>query len=193
MERNPLHAQIDSDIYYCDTQWTSFSYDTESMEKLQHRLLSCYQDVIDQFAQGLKTVSAYESSGKRAETYRENVTVLLQRMKRYQSQGYQNKEKKWWDSLSAKEYLDQVRQACNQARYDVSTNQGLSSSEKKSIEKKLEELEDIMTFQEERHCKWEAIRPYLIWISGKSEDVFLAILPVLLKIKEIPSSMDGGV
>ena len=61
----------------------------------------------------------------------------------------------------------------------------LPAREKEEIMMKLDEMEEICAQVVPRSKKWESLREYLIWVSGKEADVAMEILPLFFRINDI--------
>ena len=55
----------------------------------------------------------------------------------------------------------------------------LSKKEKEEISQKLDEIETVCTSAAETTEKWNRLRPYVVWLSGKSLNIASYILPLL--------------
>ena len=61
----------------------------------------------------------------------------------------------------------------------------MPAREKEEIMMKLDEMEEICAQVVPRSKKWESLREYLIWVSGKEADVAMEILPLFFRINDI--------
>jgi hypothetical protein len=60
--------------------------------------------------------------------------------------------------------------------------EGFSNHCKDEIIEKLEEMEEICAKVLFKRQKWELMREYLVWLSGKDVEIALKILPAFFKI-----------
>ena len=89
-EEKDIRELVDEDIVYCRRVWEESSYDSDKMEGLFHMLLSRYMDKISGFSKGLRVIQPYDDTAERAETSRQNVRILLERLHGFRENGYSN-------------------------------------------------------------------------------------------------------
>ena len=58
----------------------------------------------------------------------------------------------------------------------------LTNEETEEILAKISEIEEVVKSNDKKKTKWEKIKPVLGWLTDKSCDVGIALLPLLLKI-----------
>ena len=70
-----------------------------------------------------------------------------------------------------------------QAKQQIEDMTSLTDEETQEIKAKLDELEKIVNSQDKKKAKWEKAKSILVWLAGKSFDVGMVLLPLLLKIQ----------
>jgi len=173
---------VDEDIRWCEETWDAYSYDKDIMGELYHVLLSRYTDVIVGFDKDMLVISPYDSVSTTAEIYRRNVALILQRLKEFRANGYTNTGLEEYRLRN--EDVDPVSFDMNfaQVRLSISQMDGLSLIERDEILKKLEQMEDICNLPITKREKWDMMRGYVIWVSGRDLNVAIKILPLFLKM-----------
>lgn len=184
MDENEFCRKLDEDINRSYATWDAYSYDEEKMSVLFRFLIRTYKDKVDGFCDGLKVNQPYEESALQAEAYRENIKKMLERLEAFRQNGYQN------EGL-LEYYLQQEQNDVSmevdftQLRLEFGFMQDISNCEKEEIIEKLEEMEEICSRVLLKRQKWELMRKYLIWLSGKDVDTALKILPIFFKINKM--------
>ena len=67
-------------------------------------------------------------------------------------------------------------------RLSIGMMEEISSIEKEEVIEKLGEIEEICSLPLTRKRKWDKLRQYIVWISGKDVKIALKVLPLFLKI-----------
>ena len=70
----------------------------------------------------------------------------------------------------------------NDVRRVLDENEALDSDEKEEISLKLDEIEAICASDENPTDKWEKLRPYVVWLSGKNLVVASQIFSVIMNM-----------
>lgn len=182
-EEEEVQQMIENDFAQYEIVWTQFYNDKEAMEALFLMLINHYIDKINGFAEGIEVLSAYQKVEKQVEICRKNISLLIERMKLFQQNNYTN------DGLFDL-YLRQEREKdavitdmnFSEVRLSISMMEEISSVEKEEIIKKLGEIEEICNLPLTRKRKWDKLRQYVVWISGKDVKVAIKLLPLFLKI-----------
>lgn len=177
-----LKTMVDADIKHCEAVWKEASYDRERLEQLFQTILFRYIDIIKNFAEEIRVVSAYETNAKLAETYRENIKILLERLYAFQKNGYSN------EGLGEYFHKDTEEMASfclsfTQVRMEIGMMEGICEAQRQEINEKLAEMEAICAMPISMKKKWEKLRGYVVWLSGKNAEVAMKILPLFLKIR----------
>lgn len=181
MAEQNIREMVDRDIAYGQTVWEESSYDKEKMEALFHLLLVQYMEKIEGFSKNLRVVQPYEKTADLSEAYRENVKILLERLKDFRENGYRN------EGLT-EYYIAKERQELNRygdftsVRMEIGMMEGLPEAERRDILQHLDEMEEICARVIPQKEKWEQMRGYLMWLSGKEARVAMAILPLFFRI-----------
>lgn len=185
-EKEELKKMVDQDISYCKEAWEEYSHDREVMETIFNKILFQYLDKIQGLAENLQVVSSYEDKTEMADTYRNNVSFLISRLEAFRENGYQNEGLAEYYLNREKEVLDFdqcLEMTFNQARRDIENMKQINKNEKNEIIDKIDAIEEIMVQKITRREKWERLRPYVFWLSGKELEVAFEILPLILKIE----------
>ena len=116
-----------------------------------------------------------------AEAYRENVKIMMERLKGFRENGYSNEGLMEY-------YMERDRQELDfeadffSVRMDIGMMENLSRGEREDIMRHLDEMEhncaQVMTKKE----KWEELRSHLVWLSGKDVTVAMKLLPLFFRI-----------
>lgn len=181
VNENELNSVVDEDILYCKSVWSKYSHDAEQMESLFNAMLFKYVDVIEGFADGMEVISAYEEKAKIAEALRNNVDLIIKRLEIFKAFGYKCQSLRDY-------YLAEDVSGCavnvgfNDARRLLCETTRLGVLEKKEIVDKIDEIEDICISVDTKKAKWDKLRPYVIWASGKDVEIAMLILSLVQKI-----------
>lgn len=179
-EEKNLQSMVDEDIAHAETVWDESSYDSEAMERLFFRLMEKYADVVEGFTKGLRVMQPYEGTAQKAAAYRENVSVMLERLRGFQENAYSN------EGL-LEYYLQKERQELNfeadftTVRLEIGMME-LPLAEKEDIMSHLDEMEEICAKVMTKKEKWEELRGSLVWLSGKDVTIAMKILPLFFRI-----------
>lgn len=173
---NELQVLVDEDLDFSKEMWQKYSHDKEKMEEVYNRLLFNYADKVEGFSHGLKVVSSYETIAKLTETYRNNVKVLMQRLEVFKNQGYKNS---FGMSDEMYEFKKELTNMFNQARFDIEADLEIAQKEKEELIKKIDEIEQITLEKSEKEERWAKLRPFILWISGKTMKGASYVLKIL--------------
>lgn len=184
MDKIDFSRKVDEDIDRSRKTWDAYSYDAEKMSVLFLYLISEYKNEIDGFCVGLKVIQPYEHTALQAEAYRDNVRKMMDRLEGFRQNGYQNEGLL---EFYLKQEQNEVSMDVNftQLRLEFGFMDHISKHEKDEIIEKLEEMEEICSQVMFKRQKWELMRKYLVWLSGKDVDIALKILPVFFKINKM--------
>ena len=58
----------------------------------------------------------------------------------------------------------------------------ISPNEREEIIMKIDDIESIVSSVTTKKNKWYALRPYIVWASGKEVNIAMLILPLIMKI-----------
>lgn len=176
-----LKYAVDEDLLAAKDIWKKFSYDAEKLENLFNTLIFKYVDKIDGFSEDLEVISPYDDKIKHAEALRYNVEIIIKRLEIIKKQDYRT------DGLR-EYYLKEgvegraVQINFNEARRAVSENDDISKVERNEILNKLDEIEEICISVEPKREKWNKLRPYVVWASGKDVTIALIVLSLIQRI-----------
>ena len=182
-DEKDLRQMIEDDLQYCEKIWVSYSHDKEKLGEIFQRLFIHYEGKIDGFHEDLAVIQEGESSADSAEVYRRNILLLLKRMKGFLDNGCSN------DGLAEYYIRKEQKPVDMDAGFTaVRISLGMhhkSALEKEEIMEKLNEMEEICARAVPRGKKWELIRGYLVWLSGKDVETAMEILPLFFKINNM--------
>lgn len=182
MEEKDMQTMIETDLQQCYDIWENYSHDNEQLGALFQTLLQHYEEKIDGFDQYLYVIQNRDNPEEMAEVYRRNILCLVERLQAFRENGYTNeglmeyyiqKEEK---EIDHKADFTSVRIALGMSN--------LPFLEKEEIMEKLNEMEEICAKVVPKSKKWEALRQYLIWLSGKDADTAMQILPLFFRIND---------
>lgn len=185
-EENNIKDMVDNDIVYFNEIWDKYSHDVDKMEELFNKILFKYISIVEGIDCGLKVISTYEESNKKAETFRANITLLMKRIIAFKSNKYRNEglyeyylKSDASNGMSADKYFTM---GFNEARHSIENDSSITSREKEEIIDKIDEIEEICRMAITKNAKWEHLRPYVFWLSGKDLNVAKILIPLFLKI-----------
>ena len=178
-----LKSMVDSDIILCRKTWDSFSQDRVRMAELFNRILPKYIDKIEGFAQGMKVINNYERTTDMADIYRQNVELIISRLEGFKTNGYKNDGlREYYISMGLSgETGDEMRFWEARRAVDASAR---SKREKDEINSKIDGIEEICGLMIEKKKKWELLRPFVLWVSGKDADTALMIMRLFFSINQ---------
>ena len=172
---------LDDDIMECTEMWNKYSFDAQRMSGLFDMLMLRYSDIIEGFSEGLEVVTAFEDKSLKSELYRKNVKLLLTRMENFRKNGYSNEGlKEFYINTGVKGGIMDI--TFNEGRKMVMENEYMSEPEKNEIINKFDEMETIFLAPDTKRNKWEKMRPYVMWATGKDADTAMIILSLVIKI-----------
>ncbi len=176
-----IKQMVDEDILYCSNVWEEFSHDKDKMCKLFNDMLFKYINLIDGIENGLIVISTYEENIQMTNIYCKNVEKIINRLKVFRDNNYTNEGlmEFYFNAdkcpiVSSDDFL--------QLRADIGFMDNISQSEKDEIQQKITEIERICSETQTRTERWNALRPYVIWVSGKNVRLAMKILPIFLKL-----------
>lgn len=176
--------KLDEDIDRSLETWDAYSYDEEKMSVLFRYLMGTYGALIEGFCDELRVIQPYEKTALQAEAYRENVKKMLERLEGFRQNGYKNEGLlEYYLSQEQKDISMEVD--FTQLRLEIGFMESLSRHEKDEIIEKLGEMEEICSQVLLKRQKWDQLRRYLVWLSGKDVDIALKILPIFFKISKV--------
>lgn len=177
-----MQTMIETDLQQCYDIWENYAHDNERLGALFQTLLQHYEDKIDGFDQYLYVIQNRDNSEEMAEVYRRNILRLVERLQAFGENGYTN------EGLMEYYIQKEEREIDHKADFtSVRITLGMSNLpflEKEEIMEKLNEMEEICAKVVPKSKKWEALRQYLIWLSGKDADTAMQILPLFFRIND---------
>lgn len=182
-DEKQLRQMIEDDLQYCEEIWTSYSHDKEKLGEVFQRLLLHYEGKIDGFHKDLSVIQNREPSADSAEVYRRNILLLLERMKGFLENGCSNQGLAEYYIRKEQKPVD-LGAGFTTVRISLGMRK-ISALEKEEIMEKLDEMEEICAKAIPRRNKWDLMRKYLIWLSGKDVDIAMEILPLFFKINNM--------
>lgn len=172
-----IRRLVDEDIDTIQKTLKAYSHDGDTLERLFEKLLTRHGKNIEGFDAGLSPMVPGEDNTSRAATCRQNIGLLLSRLLAFQKNNYENAGPDA-DVTTGR----QMTMAFNAARIQVEQMPDLIPRMRQEILDKLDEIEEICIGLESSAVKWNKLRPYLMWLSGKSAPVGFLILPLMLMI-----------
>ena len=172
---------LDDDISHSRELWDKFGDDPKRMGGLFDMLIMRYKDIVDGFADDLEVVSSFDSGKDVAERYKNNVHKLINRLEIFKDCGYSNEE-------LARHYINEgvegtsYNLSFNETRSVISGMKIIKNSEKEEILSKIDNIESIVMSVDTKRNKWNQLRPYIIWITGKDVSIAMLLLPLIMKI-----------
>lgn len=181
MQQKDFYQKIDDDIDQSRNIWDEYSHDEEKMSGLFSYLVDTYKDEIEGFCIELEVIQPYEKNALKAQIYRNNIKKLLDRLEGFRCNGYQNEGlMDYYLKLEHNELSLDVD--FTNLRLEIGMMKKISNYEKDEIIEKLDEMEVICSCVAFKRHKWEQLREYLVWLSGKDVDIALKLLPIFFKI-----------
>lgn len=173
-----LKRMVNNDIEYCKKEWDNYSFDWERMGRLFDKMIHKYINIIDGFDKDLKVISAYEKKNNSGDTYRDNLRLIISRLEAFRDNGYKNEGllKENSKGFNIRPY---DRTEFDSVRLTMDRCEKIGKKEKEEISQKLDEIETVCTSAAEPTEKWNRLRPYVVWLSGKSLNIASYILPLL--------------
>lgn len=71
-----------------------------------------------------------------------------------------------------------------QVRSQIEDMSSLTGEQTQEILNKITEIENALSDNCSKKSKWEKVKPILVWLADKSFDVGMALLPLILKLKD---------
>lgn len=181
-ESDVFKKMVDEDIAHCEDVWASYSHDKDKLQELFQTLLYRYAQRIEGFTEDMWVISQFESSARMAETFRENIKKLLSRLQAFKENGYKNEGLQEYHLKKERQGMPQFNLNFSEIRIAIGMIEEISSFEKEDIMKKLGEMEEICAQPISKAKKWDMLRGYVVWVSGKEAAVAMKILPLFLNI-----------
>lgn len=184
IEEKELQEMIENDFAQYEIVWTQYYDNKDIVEALFLMLIGHYIDKINGFAEDIEVLSGYETIEQQVEVCRKNILLLIERMKLFQKNNYSNdglldlyvKQENEKDIIT-------IEMDFTATKLSISLMEGIPSLEKEEIVRKLGEMEQICNLPLTRKRKWDKLRQYVVWISGKDVKIAMKVLPLFLKIQ----------
>lgn len=184
MEAYDIKKIVLEDIDRCKSDISEYGHDAEKMAFLFSDIVFRYIDKIQGFTEELSVISPYDNTAAKAETYRNNVGILITRLEDFRDNGFSNENLR--DFTLRNDFLfsqDLPSLNISEVRLQIGMMEGISQSEKTDILVKLDEMDEIFSLKQSKRKKWDALRPYVMWLSGKDIDIAMLIIPLFFKLK----------
>ncbi len=176
-----LQQTVEEDLQQGAALLWEYGHDAEQMAALFDKLMLRYHERIDGFSKDLRVVQPYETLLQKSEDYRENVRMLLFRLRAFAQNGCSNEG--LVEYYMALEHIEIDPYAdFSKVRMTIGMMDSLSRREREEIMEKLNEMEEICAMVMPKQKKWDLLRGYLLWLSGKPVDAALTVLPLFLRI-----------
>lgn len=110
--------------------------------------------------------------------------MIIKRLEMFRGNGYSNEglldfyiqSEENFDILDSKTKISDII-------IEIGLMDNITIREKEEIAKKLGEIEYISALTETKARRWELLRPYVLWLSGKDYNVAVKILPLFLRLR----------
>lgn len=179
-EEKDIRTMVDEDIAHAEAVWDASSYDKDAMEGLFLLLMEHFSEKIEDFMKGLRVIQPYEDSADMARVYRENVKVMIERLKGFRENGYSNEGLMEYYMWKDHQELDMDTDFTT-VRLELGLME-LTRAEREDLIHHLDQMEAICARIMTKREKWEAMREHLVWLSGKDVTVAMKILPLFFRI-----------
>lgn len=178
-----LKRMVNGDIEYCKKEWEDYSFDWERMGELFEKMIYKYTGVIDDFDKGMKVISSYEKKNKSGDTYRENVSLIINRLERFRDNGFKNEGLN--NEINPEHnIMFYDKSEFDEARLFFERSVYLNDEQKSDAVEKLDEIEEICSSGIQPTEKWDKLRPYIMWLTGKNLIVVSHILPLVMLLEK---------
>ena len=172
---------LDEDLVHSRQLWNQYGNDEKRMSGLFDMLIMRYKDIVDGIADGLEVVSGFDNKEQRTQVYKNNVHKVIVRLEAFKDCGYNNDE-------LVKHYVTEGVQghiydlSFNETRDIINHMSDISPNEREEVIMKIDDIESIVSSVTTKKNKWYALRPYIVWASGKEVNIAMLILPLIMKI-----------
>lgn len=185
-EEKEIRQMVDEDIAHSQALWAEYSHDKEKMAELFRELLLRYDEKIEGFHEDLWVIQNRESSADAAAIYRHNIRLLLERLEGFRENGYTNEGLMEYYIRKEQRQIDLTANFTS-VRLAFGMRQ-MMPLEKEEIMEHLDEMEEICSRPVPKGKKWEMLRGYLVWLSGKDVETAMQILPLFFRINDMITS-----
>ncbi len=176
-----ISEMVDEDILISQEYFEKYSYDADKMESLYYYLVHRYHNVIEGFCVDFVVLQPFDTTVDKAKGYARNVLYMHKRLIEFRENGYSNEG--LLEYYLRREYQEiDMEIDFTTLRLEIGMMKSLPYYERKEIIQKIDEIEEICTQVIFKKQKWERLREYLIWVSGKDVQIALKILPLFFKI-----------
>ena len=177
-----IKRMVNNDIEYCKHEWDEYSFDVEKMAVLFDKMMFRYEKIIKNFDEDMKVVLAYKTDSDAGDVYRHNVKLIIKKLEEFRDNGYKN------DGLGAEnnpehDILPYDANEFDSARLFLEQSEQLSESQKSEAIQKIEEIEEICMSDNKPSYKWEQLKPYVVWLTGKNLIIASHIMPLFMLVK----------
>ena len=169
-------AWVDQDIAEIENTLKEFSFDGEKLEGLFQRVLTRQAEYVEGLDSGLTPLFSGESHAEKAKACRDNLSMIWRRLAAFRDNGYQNQSFR-----ADPAYQKRLQEAFNSLRLQT-PQLGLAERPLAELQAQLDDLEQLGLENISENEKWNRLRPYLVWLSGKDVQLGRLILPLFLMI-----------
>lgn len=178
-----LKRMVNADIDYCKKEWEEFSFDWERMGDLFEKMIYKYTGIIDDFDKEMKVISSYEKKNKSGDTYRDNVSLIINRLERFRDNGFKNEGLN--NELNPEHrIMFYDKSEFDEARLFFERSERLTDEQKAEMLQKLDEIDEICSSDTHPTEKWNRLRPYVMWLTGKNLIIVSHILPLIMLLEK---------
>lgn len=191
--KSSFNTMVDEDIRRC-SEFLSCNFTEIEGKDFHIELASKYQDHILNFGKSLYgyfydgDFFNYEYIG--LDSLKHNIKSIMFKLIAFQKNGYSNPNVQTSQGINIinrnNNELSANQTIClsfEAVRQQIAEMTGLSAIDTKEVLEKVDEIKAIVELKESPKSKWEKVKPILSWISDKSVDVGIALLPLILNIK----------
>ena len=175
MGKYNLELSAKRDIERCKDVLENHGNDSEKLSSLFFELVTSYID-IKGFSKDFQVVNEYYEKEKNIKIYRSNLALIQNRLEEFLANNCEGLSK---FTVKDPELTSGLFEA---ARVKISLLDNLSDSYKADVLKKLAEIKEICLSEDSRQEKWDKMRPFIMWLSGKDVESALIILPLITNL-----------
>lgn len=175
MGRLNFRLDVERDIERCRDVLENYSNDKKKLSSAFYEIMPKYIKV-EGFSKDLQVVDDYASPKDCIQIYKSNITLIRNRLEDFLANKCEGLSK------ASVKNPEKIEESFEEAKLQINNLVSVSDSAKADILKKLDEIKDICLSEISRTEKWDSLRPYVMWISGKDIDTAQIFLPLILKI-----------
>lgn len=183
---------VDDGIESCQTYLKNI-FDLSSGLELVQEMCAKFSKYIDDFqSDNTETIRAMHDVGLRTDAQRlltANVKKIMYELIAFRSNAYANAKELLNTNGGINVHTNLVANqtqtfniSFEEVKRKIENMTELSKVEAKEITEKIDEIKAIVELNKPKETRWQKVKPILVWLSNKSVDVGISLLPLLLKI-----------